>query len=135
MLAFKFLSWTLILSINFNYLSYIYFNIFVSTYLFSFFLGFLQASLDAQEVFAKYSCPYCPYSTYYKTNLQAHERTHTGERPFNCELCQKSFMQKIHLDQHLQSFSHTGQRPFSCLICNKGFTRKSYLKKHICNSL
>lgn len=80
----------------------------------------------------KFCCPFCSYATNNSTNLQAHKRTHTGERPFKCDMCSKSFSQKIHLQDHFRS--HTGERPFFCLYCKKSFTRKFYLNKHACNS-
>lgn len=90
----------------------------------------LGAGDNSEDLCTRYSCNYCSYSTYVKSNLQVHKRTHTGERPFKCTLCSKSFTQKIHLQDHQRC--HTGERPFSCSSCLKSFSTKYYVKKHVC---
>ncbi|CAH8552573.1 unnamed protein product [Heterobilharzia americana] len=57
----------------------------------------------------RHQCPYCPKSCERKDNLQAHIRTHTGERPYPCRYCPKAFPQKDHLRAHIRT--HTGEKP------------------------
>ncbi|XP_077322655.1 uncharacterized protein LOC143956311 [Lithobates pipiens] len=56
------------------------------------------------------------------------QKTHSGEKPFLCYVCEKSFLRKSEIIRHLRI--HTGERPFSCTECGKSFTNKSELTIH-----
>jgi uncharacterized Zn-finger protein len=67
-----------------------------------------------------FSCNICNKSFIYRSNIENHIRVHTGERPFSCDICKKSFAQLTNLNTHMRV--HSGERPFSCEECGKMFT-------------
>ncbi|XP_040276051.1 zinc finger protein 34-like [Bufo bufo] len=75
-----------------------------------------------------YSCSECGKYFINKSHLITHERIHTGKKPYSCSECGKCFTDKSNLVRHERS--HTGERPYSCSGCGKCFKQKSNLIKH-----
>ncbi|XP_055536372.1 zinc finger protein rotund-like [Wyeomyia smithii] len=69
-------------------------------------------------------CRYCNRVFPREKSLQAHLRTHTGERPYQCDYpgCTRAFTQSGQLKTHQRL--HTGERPFICsaINCQMRFT-------------
>ena len=65
--------------------------------------------------------------------LQIHERSHTGDKPFKCEMenCSRAFATSYGLKSHVRV--HTGEKPYKCPIadCMKAFKTSGDLQKHI----
>lgn len=58
-------------------------------------------------------------------------RTHTGERPYACNLCPRRFTKQVNLKRHLQV--HTKIK-FECQVCLKNYISEKTLQSHYRNS-
>lgn len=77
-----------------------------------------------------YECAKC--NKFFSTphGLEVHvRRSHSGSRPYACEICNKTFGHAVSLDQH--RVVHTQERSFECKQCGKCFKRSSTLSTHL----
>ncbi|XP_055588065.1 zinc finger and SCAN domain-containing protein 32-like [Uranotaenia lowii] len=88
-------------------------------------------------------CPYCPKSFKYSHHLRYHIRTHTGERPYVCDICQDSFSQHIQWKRHQAKHQQrpdqlqlpkptimTEDSQIKCEFCPRVFSRLQDYRRH-----
>lgn len=75
----------------------------------------------------RYSCFFCPKYVKKYRSYTRHLESHSQKR-FTCDLCLRSFTQKITLAQHLNC--HSNLKSYKCEACGKDFKQNSSLFKH-----
>ena len=76
-----------------------------------------------------YSCTICEKSFRLSGYLKNHISTHKTERKHFCKHCEKYFLKADHLNNHLRTLS--GEMPYQFNICGRFFADKKSLRKHI----
>jgi Zinc finger, C2H2 type len=76
----------------------------------------------------RHVCEVCQKRFLKKSNLIDHLRLHANMKIFKCDYCDRSFVQMGNYKQHLRI--HTDEKPFTCEFCNKSYTQSSALKIH-----
>ncbi|KAM9341552.1 uncharacterized protein ABDE67_015209 [Symphorus nematophorus] len=62
-----------------------------------------HATSKQQRIYSSHDCHTCLKGFPSLSKLQRHMMTHTGQRPFGCDLCGKKFRQKTHLRVHFRT--------------------------------
>ncbi|KAM4635746.1 zinc finger protein Gfi-1b [Polymixia lowei] len=77
-----------------------------------------------------YHCITCDKVFSTPHGLEVHvRRSHSGTRPFGCNICRKTFGHAVSLEQHMNV--HSQEKSFECKMCGKTFKRSSTLSTHL----
>ena len=75
-----------------------------------------------------YSCSLCDYKSNQSSNLTSHKQTHTAEKPYSCSLCDYKSKTSSTLACHKRT--HTGEKPYSCSLCDYKSSHSKSLTIH-----
>ncbi|XP_051823791.1 zinc finger protein 75A [Antechinus flavipes] len=75
-----------------------------------------------------FKCHICGKSFKVSSDLIKHQRVHTEERPYKCQECDKRFRWSSDLNKHLMT--HRGIKPHRCSWCGKSFSQNTNLLTH-----
>lgn len=77
------------------------------------------------------TCEYCGKVFKNCSNLTVHRRSHTGEKPYKCELCSYACAQSSKLTRHMKTHGRLGKDTYRCRFCDMPFSVASTLEKHM----
>ncbi|XP_076443026.1 BCL11 transcription factor A-like [Babylonia areolata] len=77
------------------------------------------------------TCEFCGKVFKNCSNLTVHRRSHTGEKPYKCELCNYACAQSSKLTRHMKTHGRLGKDVYKCKFCNMPFSVPSTLEKHM----
>ena len=76
-----------------------------------------------------FECQLCPKTFVQKYGLTLHMRSHTKIAPYKCSFCDRTFTQSTNKNRH--ELTHSAVKPFTCTMCGKGYSTTYELKKHV----
>ena len=79
----------------------------------------------------KFQCELCDHISANAQNLKYHVNTvHLKLKPYCCEKCGKSFVQKRRMEEHIIIHHNPQEKSYICDLCGKSFASQASLTSH-----
>ncbi|XP_055696311.1 zinc finger protein 260-like [Lutzomyia longipalpis] len=87
---------------------------------------------DKPRPLSPYQCDICGTFALHLHALKRHMSIHSGDMPFNCDICHKDFRTRYQLTEHQRKHIPKAEKDdkYKCDICQKKFKFRQSLKKH-----
>ena len=89
------------------------------------------ASAQRKDKLRNDTCEFCGKVFKNCSNLTVHRRSHTGEKPYKCMLCNYACAQSSKLTRHMKTHGRFGKDVYKCKFCQMPFSVPSTLEKHM----
>ena len=75
-----------------------------------------------------FQCNLCGHRFVKMKSLNSHKKVHLGIKPHGCAVCDKAFIRKDQLQVHMSV--HSKEKSFLCVTCGTSYTRQTHLIEH-----
>lgn len=93
--------------------------------------GGSSSALGRRDTRRNDTCEFCGKIFKNCSNLTVHRRSHTGEKPYKCSLCNYACAQSSKLTRHMKTHGRDGKATYACKYCSTPYSVPATLEKHM----